>query len=288
MKQKPSHVKPITTIHNNNSNEQVIAEIYFPTDSDTIDMQDKTVLNNLCANLKTLDLKVGCFGDVWVVGGADHRGSANHNMNLGVRRAEAVRKHIQAQGFNGRRLDASSVGNTHAAKPTKHRSVSAAQLAKDRRVDVILVLSIDKKRVEALEKRKQEVLKLLEEAKDWEIIRGVGYLSVVLPGDNTIKGMTGIVNWVKPKEGPSKNELGAALKATAKTPLAAVAIMASTFPLMLSDSIISHFQVARRALLMAPPGAYLAVGEERKLHNQLAEIQKEIDDILACQVRVRS
>lgn len=108
MKQKRSSAKPIISINNIDSKEQVIAQIYFPTNSDKLDAQDKGVLDNVCTSLKALNLKIGCFADVWVFGGADHRGGSAYNLELGKRRAASVRKYIESKGFIGAKVRANA------------------------------------------------------------------------------------------------------------------------------------------------------------------------------------
>lgn len=183
----------------------------------------------------------------------------------------------------GAKVGSSSVGESRATQPTKHRPLSDSQLASDRRADVVLVLSVDETRIQKLEERKREILNLLTQAKDWEMIRTLGPLSVYAPGDITKYGLMGVVDWVKPKSAT----IGSALVSVAKAPLAAIAIMVSTHALLLSDAVVSASQVARRIVLTAPPGAYLPVGKERDLQRLLDDVYQEITTLSTCQVRIR-
>jgi peptidoglycan-associated lipoprotein len=67
-------------------------------------------------------------------GHCDWRGTAEYNLGLGDRRANATRKYLQSIGVPAERLETLSKGSLEAAK-----NADDATMAKDRRVDLIVV-----------------------------------------------------------------------------------------------------------------------------------------------------
>lgn len=67
-------------------------------------------------------------------GHCDWRGTAEYNLSLGDRRANAVKSFLQSIGVAADRLEANSKGSLDAAK-----NADDATMAKDRRVDLIVV-----------------------------------------------------------------------------------------------------------------------------------------------------
>lgn len=67
-------------------------------------------------------------------GHCDWRGTAEYNLGLGDRRANATRKYLQSLGVAADRLETLSKGSLEAAK-----NADDATMAKDRRVDLVVV-----------------------------------------------------------------------------------------------------------------------------------------------------
>lgn len=67
-------------------------------------------------------------------GHCDWRGTAEYNLGLGDRRANAARKYLQSLGVSAQRLETLSKGSLEAAK-----NADDATMARDRRVDLVVV-----------------------------------------------------------------------------------------------------------------------------------------------------
>ena len=67
-------------------------------------------------------------------GHCDWRGTAEYNLGLGDRRANAVKKYLQTLGVSADRLETLSKGSLEAS-----RNANDATMAKDRRVNLIVV-----------------------------------------------------------------------------------------------------------------------------------------------------
>ncbi len=67
-------------------------------------------------------------------GHCDWRGTAEYNLGLGDRRANATRKYLESLGVPAQRLETLSKGSLEAA-----RNADEATMARDRRVDLIVV-----------------------------------------------------------------------------------------------------------------------------------------------------
>lgn len=67
-------------------------------------------------------------------GHCDWRGTAEYNLGLGDRRANATRKYLQSIGVPAERMETLSKGSLEAAK-----NADEATMAKDRRVDLVVV-----------------------------------------------------------------------------------------------------------------------------------------------------
>ena len=72
--------------------------------------------------------------DVEIVGRADSRGSSAYNVDLGRRRAEAIKSTLVAAGVDERRIVTSSEGKAGAVG----NDVGAYSYGYDRRVDVMI------------------------------------------------------------------------------------------------------------------------------------------------------
>jgi peptidoglycan-associated lipoprotein len=69
-----------------------------------------------------------------LVGHCDWRGTAEYNLGLGDRRANAARKYLQSLGVPAERMETLSKGSLEAAK-----NADEATMAKDRRADLVVV-----------------------------------------------------------------------------------------------------------------------------------------------------
>ena len=67
-------------------------------------------------------------------GRADWRGTAEYNLGLGDRRANAAKKYIVSIGASATRVETLSKGSLEASK-----NADEATMAKDRRVDLVVV-----------------------------------------------------------------------------------------------------------------------------------------------------
>jgi outer membrane protein OmpA-like peptidoglycan-associated protein len=94
----------------------------------------------------TLDSKVKVFQSnpamrILIVGHTDDRGTGSYNLELGTRRAEAVRDYLVAQGVATSRIDLETRGET---QPMASGS-SAGAMAQNRRDAFTILLVVDKK-----------------------------------------------------------------------------------------------------------------------------------------------
>jgi peptidoglycan-associated lipoprotein len=69
-------------------------------------------------------------------GHCDWRGTAEYNLGLGDRRANAVKKYLLSIGVAADKLEANSKGSLEAKA-----NADAATMEKDRRVDLVVVKS---------------------------------------------------------------------------------------------------------------------------------------------------
>jgi outer membrane protein OmpA-like peptidoglycan-associated protein len=99
---------------------------------------DKTDLKPAAQNsLKQLavSLQNNPQTDILVVGHTDSTGTAAHNMDLSIRRADAVKLFIDQQGVNSGRLTTQGKGET---EPIASNSTAAGR-AQNRRVEIVIV-----------------------------------------------------------------------------------------------------------------------------------------------------
>lgn len=111
----------------------LVAQVFFATDSGTLDTQDTTVLGRLAQEYRIPLL--GHRIELTCVGNADWRGGTGYNLALAQRRAEAV------QRFMLERLGSSDLFScqralSHGERNAAQDSPSEARMAEDRRVDV--------------------------------------------------------------------------------------------------------------------------------------------------------
>ena len=277
MNQLCSSANSLASILGSRTNGQVIASIYFPEGGDKLDRQDCVALNIACNNLRGLTLRIGCFADVWIEPATSPTGNTQYALDLGKRRAAAVRQYLNSTFFTGAVLH-----KRGAVTLGPVRAVSKAQPPSERRVDLVLTLSADTARIQNLERQKKELYEILKQSKEWESVRQSGILNVYTPGKMTTYGIGGVADWVNPKS----DKLGPAVLAAAKAPFAAFAIFLSTPLLLLTDSMISVYQVARHSMGAAPPGAYVTSAGARTLLLRLDAIYKEIQSLKQGQIRI--
>jgi OOP family OmpA-OmpF porin len=105
---------------------------YFNFDSATLSPQDKATLHAVAECLERPELH---DTELAIVGRADSRGGAAYNADLGLRRAESIKKLLVGAGIKAERIRISSRGNVGATGDDK----GMYSYGYDRRVDVVLV-----------------------------------------------------------------------------------------------------------------------------------------------------
>lgn len=103
-----------------------LQRVHFAVDKDTLSDESRTALNEAATRLKKLP-KVHLYVD----GHADETGTTEYNLQLGGKRANAVRTYLERSGIEADRLHVVSFGEE---QPLAEGSDSDS-LAKNRRVD---------------------------------------------------------------------------------------------------------------------------------------------------------
>jgi peptidoglycan-associated lipoprotein len=111
------------------ANKSVVEAIYFALDRAAVAPAERPKLQNAVKWLADNADK-----NLVLVGHCDWRGTAEYNLGLGDRRANAVKRFLESLGVNPSRLETLSKGSTEA-KQTGGES----EWAKDRRVDFIVL-----------------------------------------------------------------------------------------------------------------------------------------------------
>lgn len=99
---------------------------------------DKTGLKTVAQNsLKQLavSLKNNPQTDILVVGHTDSTGTAAHNMELSIRRSDAVKSFLEQQSVEGTRLSTQGKGETEPIAPNR----TTDGRAQNRRVEIVIV-----------------------------------------------------------------------------------------------------------------------------------------------------
>ena len=111
------------------ANKSVVDPIYFALDRAAVAPAERPKLQ---AAVKWL--KDNADKNLVLVGHCDWRGTAEYNLGLGDRRANAVKRFLESLGVNPARLETLSKGSTEAKQ-----TGGEAEWQKDRRVDFIVL-----------------------------------------------------------------------------------------------------------------------------------------------------
>jgi len=106
------------------------AGILFDIDKTNLQPQAKTDINQLAASLKS-----NPETNILVVGHTDNTGTAAHNMDLSIRRAEAVKAYAIAGGIDPARLSTQGKGDT---EPIADNTTVDGR-SQNRRVEIVIV-----------------------------------------------------------------------------------------------------------------------------------------------------
>ncbi len=106
------------------------ADAFFDFDKAVLKPAGKSKLDELVANLKSLNLEV-----IIAVGHTDSVGSVAYNQKLSVRRAESVKAYLVSKGVEANRVYTEGKGKSQPVADNK----TAAGRAKNRRVEIEVV-----------------------------------------------------------------------------------------------------------------------------------------------------
>ncbi len=109
------------------SDASVVDPIYFALDRYAVAPAERPKLQNAIKWLKDNPEK-----SLVLVGHCDWRGTAEYNLGLSDRRANAVKRYLESLGADGKRLETLSKGSTDAKQ-----AGGEAEWQKDRRVDFV-------------------------------------------------------------------------------------------------------------------------------------------------------
>ncbi len=118
--------------------------ILFDTDKADLKTEAQSNLTNLAASLQK-----NPYTDVLIVGHTDNSGLEEHNLNLSIQRAEAVKAFIAAANVNASRLTTKGLGDKEPVADNK----TVEGRAQNRRVEIVITAN-DELRKQA--KRAQE------------------------------------------------------------------------------------------------------------------------------------
>lgn len=104
--------------------------ILFDVDKTALKSAAQTNLENLATSLKNNPQT-----NISIIGHTDSTGSASHNMDLSVRRAQAVKSYITTNGVDGSRLSTVGKGKT---EPIADNATVEGR-AQNRRVEIVIV-----------------------------------------------------------------------------------------------------------------------------------------------------
>ena len=110
-------------------NKSVVEPVYFALDRSAVAQAERPKLQTAVKWLGENAEK-----NLVLVGHCDWRGTAEYNLGLGDRRANAVKKYLESLGVDAKRLETLSKGSTDAKQ-----SGGESDWQKDRRVDFIVL-----------------------------------------------------------------------------------------------------------------------------------------------------
>ncbi len=109
--------------------ETLITSIYFDTDSASIKPSERNKLTQAADFVRN-----NPGSRLLLEGHCDWRLTQEYNLALGERRSRSVKRYLETLGINAGQLEATSKGDLEAIE-----GASAAQMAKDRRVEVSVI-----------------------------------------------------------------------------------------------------------------------------------------------------
>ena len=112
-----------------NENQSVVEPVFFGLDRAAVAAPERPKLQAAIKWLQDNPEK-----NLVLVGHCDWRGTAEYNLSLGDRRANATKKYLVSIGVAADKLDTLSKGSLEAAK-----NADDATMAKDRRVELVVV-----------------------------------------------------------------------------------------------------------------------------------------------------
>lgn len=107
----------------------VLPTIYFDYDRSGIKPSERTKLEQAAKQIAELQGK-----QILLEGHCDWRGTAEYNMGLGDRRANAVKEYLAKLGVDAVRLEPLSKGDLDAKE-----NASGDEMSKDRRVEIVII-----------------------------------------------------------------------------------------------------------------------------------------------------
>jgi peptidoglycan-associated lipoprotein len=113
----------------NNQNRSVLQAVYFDFDRSDIKAAERTKLQAAKEYLQQ-----NPTFRLLIEGNCDWRGTAEYNLALGERRANAAKMYLTSIGVAAERLESLSKGSLEAAK-----SADAATMSRDRRAELVVV-----------------------------------------------------------------------------------------------------------------------------------------------------
>ncbi|HEX2855394.1 MAG TPA: OmpA family protein [Opitutaceae bacterium] len=120
---------PAGVIDDGNTIRGLLQAVYFDFDSASVKAAERPKLQ---AAKDYLDKNPGA--GILCEGHADWRGTAEYNLGLGDRRANAAKKYLSTIGAAGAKLEANSKGSLEAKQ-----NATDADAANDRRVDLVII-----------------------------------------------------------------------------------------------------------------------------------------------------
>jgi peptidoglycan-associated lipoprotein len=106
----------------------LLPTVYFDFDKSAIRQSERSKLQEAAAWLSSNPDKA-----ILLEGHCDWRGTAEYNLGLGDRRAQAVKEYLQSLGVDLSRVETSSKGDLNAQE-----NANASQMSQDRRVEIVV------------------------------------------------------------------------------------------------------------------------------------------------------